>query len=155
MAGGIKCHHSHYIHKIRERKEKNVRLKRKRRKVGNCFFVVKQILFKMAHLPDAPRLKELADGNYCRWIGTAEAHIQLRVAGSAMFAFLSANHSYSTFWEWVAKKGEVSQIHGRGKSLLLISLSSLLSWVHDSVRYFAHSLKRKIYFAIYKCVWLI
>jgi len=54
---------------------------------------VQQILFKMAHLPDAPQLKQLADGNYCRWVGTAETHLQLRISGSVMFAFLSASQS--------------------------------------------------------------
>lgn len=57
--------------------KKEVRLKSKRRKERNCFLVVEQILFKMAHLPDASQLKQLADGSYCRWMGTAEAHIQL------------------------------------------------------------------------------
>lgn len=84
--------------------EKGKRSKKdEKEKGGNNFFAVQHILFKMARLPDAPQLQQLADGNDCRWMGTAETQIQLQIAGSAVFAFPSASHSHSTSREWVAK----------------------------------------------------
>lgn len=95
-------YNSCHAHKSLEGKEKQDY----KEKGGNKFFAAQQILFKMARLPDAPQLKQLADGNDCRWMGTAETQIQLRIAGSAVFAFPSASHSHSTSREWVAKQGE-------------------------------------------------
>lgn len=94
----ISCH----AHESWERKEKQD----EKEGGGNNFFAVQQILFKMARLPDAPQLQQLADGKDCRWMGTAETQIQLRVAGSTVFAVPPASHSYSTSREWVAKQGE-------------------------------------------------
>lgn len=97
---GYICH-THTSHKKGKRSEED-----EKEKGGNNFFAVQQIPLRMARLPDAPQLQQLADGNDCRWMGTAETQIQLQIAGSAVFAFPPASHSHSTSREWVAKQGE-------------------------------------------------